>query len=108
MMRKSSRKRWKISCCLLKIIIKKKDKMKYTNDIEKARRKVLQTLHDLVKDANMGDKEQKEFVRELVISFLGVGKENGMENLMTDTLTKYINKEFPHLKEELDKLLVLL
>lgn len=82
--------------------------MHYNNDIKKAQLKVLQALHDLLTEANMGDKEQKEFVRDMIITFTAVGKEKGMESLMTDTITKYIRTEFPHLKEDLEKLLVLL
>lgn len=50
---------------------------------------------------------EKDLMRQIFTDFSIKGKEKGMHHLMIDAFSEFIITEYPHLKEDLNKLLIL-
>jgi len=71
--------------------------------------KLATELHDAMKDimsAADGDLNERQILKVMFLEFAAVGKKKNLP-IMPHVVADFVKKEYPHLKEDLDKLLIL-
>jgi hypothetical protein len=64
-------------------------------------------ISNILKDCD-DRSSQQQTLKMLVMAFIKAGKETNISNQIIEIIIDLVDKEFPHLKKDLDKLLLLL
>ena len=80
---------------------------KYSEAMGEAVLNLRKNLRDIMSQAVNGEINQRTAMRIILTTFVQVGKEKNLP-IMTQAVVSFIVEEYPHLKEDLDKILILL
>jgi len=73
--------------------------------IEKLAAELVHEMRDIMSQAD-SDLEERQILKIMFLEFATVGRKKRL-SIMPHVVAKFIEKEYPHLKEDLDKLLIL-
>lgn len=81
---------------------------KYSQAMDEATVNLRKNLRDIMSKADgVNEVSQKTAMRIILTTFAKTGKERNLP-IVAESVVSFIKEEYPHLKEELDKILILL